>query len=286
MKKTKLIIGCTLLLTLFLTGCGLFKSDTQKLTELLEDKYGEEFGVESYYYAGDMWAMCYPVSDPTLLFEVRTDGDVTFIGHDYYLQTVVQRQVEAELQPLVEQAFPGSFVSAYIGNTLKTIPETFPKANEVGINDIIEYCTQTGTSSDIVINIFVDTSQMTEESSEENEETGILSGFISKTEDIISNLGDNVSGVIEKGQKALSNFIDAIAILLITSCVIPVAVLIFFMWIIKIIFGINIPVPDVKNYTDKEYFKKSSILIKGQLYGLEKHFSVTSSLVNKQTLTT
>lgn len=170
MKKTtkaKLIIVCTLLLTLFLTGCGLFKSDTQKLTELLEDKYGEEFGVESYYYAGDMWAMCYPVSDPTLLFEVRTDGDVTFIGHDYYLQTVVQRQVEAELQPLVEQAFPGSFVSAYIGNTLKTIPETFPKANEVGINDIIEYCTQTGTSSDIVINIFVDTSQMTEESSEE-----------------------------------------------------------------------------------------------------------------------
>ena len=166
-NKRNLLIVCVLLLTLCLAGCGLFKSDTQKLKDLLEDKYGEKFGVESYYYAGDMWSMCYPLSDPTLLFEVRTDDKVTFIGHDYYLQTVVQRQVDEELQPLVEQAFPGSFVSSYIGNTLKTIPETFPRANEVGINDIIEYCTQTGTSLDIVINIFVDTSQMTEESSEE-----------------------------------------------------------------------------------------------------------------------
>ncbi len=167
MKKTtkaKLIIVCTLLLTLCLTGCGLFKSDTQKLKELLEDKYGEEFGVESYYYAGDMWAMCYPVSDPTLLFEVRTDGDVTFIGHDYYLQTVVQRQVEAELQPLVEQVFPGSFVSSdlsaedYEGQT----------ADKVTLESMMLYSNSTRYDDDpgwtyITLVIFVDTTQMTDE---------------------------------------------------------------------------------------------------------------------------
>ena len=65
-NKRNLLIVSVLLLALCLTGCGLFKSDTQKLKDLLEDKYGEKFGVESYYYAGDMWAMCYPVSDPTL----------------------------------------------------------------------------------------------------------------------------------------------------------------------------------------------------------------------------
>lgn len=165
--KTKLIIASMLLLTLFLTGCGLFKSDTQKLTELLEDKYGEEFGVESYYYAGDMWAMCYPVSDPTLLFEVRTDGEVTFIGHDYYLQTVVQRQVDEELQPLVEQAFPGSFVSSrlsasdYEGQT----------ADKVTLASMLEYNNSSSTDDDptwtyITLRIFVDTTQMTDENIE------------------------------------------------------------------------------------------------------------------------
>lgn len=85
-----------------------------------------------------------------------------------------------------------------------------------------------------------------ENKNEETEESGFLSGFVSKAEDVISNIGDTVSGWVSKGERMLSNFIDAIAILLITSCVIPIVVLIFFIWIIKIIFGISIPVPDVK----------------------------------------
>ena len=108
-NKRNLLIVFVLLLVLCLAGCGLFQSGEDKLKDLLEDKYGEKFGVESYYYAGDMWSMCYPLSDPTLLFEVRTDGEVTHIVHDYYLQNVVARQVEEEYSPLVEQAFPGSY---------------------------------------------------------------------------------------------------------------------------------------------------------------------------------
>ena len=38
---------------------------------------------------------------------------------------------------------------------------------------------------------------------------------------------------------------DAIAVLLITSCVIPIIVLIFLVWIVKIIFGVKISVPDI-----------------------------------------
>lgn len=86
-----------------------------------------------------------------------------------------------------------------------------------------------------------------ENASKENEESGGWSGFTAKAKEVISNIGDNVSELIHKGEKVLSNFIDAIAILIITSCVIPIAVLIFFIWIIKIIFGINIPVKEIKN---------------------------------------
>lgn len=104
-----------------------------------------------------------------------------------------------------------------------------------------------------------------ENKDEESEDGGILSGFISKAEDVISNIGDTVSGWVDKGKKILSNFIDAIAILLITSCVIPIVVLVFFIWIIKIIFGISIPVPDVKkiklNGSTKKQDKDNSIEI-------------------------
>lgn len=61
--------------------------------------------------------------------------------------------------------------------------------------------------------------------------------WFSKLKDNVSN---GVSNVIEKGKIALSNLIDAIAVLIITSCVIPILVLVFFIWIIKMIFGINI----------------------------------------------
>lgn len=162
MIKKRFMLTCTLVLLLCLAGCGLFQSDTTQLKGLLEDKYGEEFGVESYYYAGDMWAICYPVSDPTLLFEVRTDGSVTKISHDYYLQTVVARQVEEEYGPLVQQAFPGSYLSVDISNTLASVPDNFPKADEVTLDDITQYCVERDLSSDIVFNIFVNTSQMTE----------------------------------------------------------------------------------------------------------------------------
>ncbi|MBQ8247320.1 MAG: hypothetical protein IJZ42_09325 [Lachnospiraceae bacterium] len=166
-KKRNLLIVFILLLALcFVTGCGLLRSDEDKLKDLLEDKYGEEFGVESYYYAGDMWAMCYPVSDPTLLFEVRTDGEVTKISHDYYLQNVVARQVEEEYGPLVEQVFPGSYLSVDISHTLSSIPETFPKADTVTLDDIIQYYSENDISSNIVFNIFIDTSQISNESVE------------------------------------------------------------------------------------------------------------------------
>ncbi|MBO5098460.1 MAG: hypothetical protein J6B96_09125 [Agathobacter sp.] len=167
-KKRNLLIVFILLLALcFVTGCGLLRSDEDKLKDLLEDKYGEEFGVESYYYAGDMWAMCYPVNDPTLLFEVRTDGEVTKISHDYYLQNVVARQVEEEYGPLVEQVFPGSYLSVDISHTLSSIPETFPKADTVTLDDIIQYYSENDISSYIVLNIFIDVSRISEENVEE-----------------------------------------------------------------------------------------------------------------------
>ena len=39
-----------------------------------------------------------------------------------------------------------------------------------------------------------------------------------------------------------------IAILLITSCIIPIAVLIFLLWIVKMIFNVNITIQNPKKF--------------------------------------
>ena len=96
-------------------------------------------------------------------------------------------------------------------------------------------------------NIEGETSNVTEGvTEEENEDESWWGTITSKVEEGIASIGNTVSGWVEKGKSMLSKFIDAIAVLLITSCIIPIAVLIFFVWIAKIIFGINISSTSIK----------------------------------------
>lgn len=93
------------------------------------------------------------------------------------------------------------------------------------------------------------TTEFTEEEIQSTENTNESTsegwnGLVSKFKDGIANIENNVSDLIKKGEKTLSNFIDAIAILLITSCVIPILVLIFFVWLVKMIFGLNFQYPE------------------------------------------
>lgn len=91
-----------------------------------------------------------------------------------------------------------------------------------------------------------------EESEEStNKEESVWNTITSTVTGAISNIGKGVSELIEKGKTVLNNFIDAIAVLLITTCVIPIAVLLFIIWIIKIIFSFNIPVKKIKIKTIK-----------------------------------
>ena len=64
--------------------------------------------------------------------------------------------------------------------------------------------------------------------------------------DFLKGIGDGVSDLAENAKNALSVFIDAIAVLIITTCVIPIVVILFFLWIIKMLFGITINVPSIR----------------------------------------
>lgn len=64
-----------------------------------------------------------------------------------------------------------------------------------------------------------------------------IGGYLSN---FTSNIGKGISEITRKGEETLSTFLETIAVLLITSCVIPIVVILIFAWVIKILFGFNV----------------------------------------------
>lgn len=68
--------------------------------------------------------------------------------------------------------------------------------------------------------------------------------WVEKAGDYLSNftskIGTGISEITKKGEDTLSTLLDTIAVLIISSCVIPIIVILIFAWIIKILFGFNI----------------------------------------------
>ena len=82
------------------------------------------------------------------------------------------------------------------------------------------------------------------------QETG-LTGLWDKAKDTISSARDSVTTAVEnvtvsseelvqKLQDSLNHFVEAVAVMLITSCVIPILVLLVFFWLIKVLLDVDI----------------------------------------------
>ena len=88
-------------------------------------------------------------------------------------------------------------------------------------------------------------SEEAEKAAEEEESCGFLA--------FLTGLGDQASSLVENAKNALSVFVDAVAVLIITTCVIPAAVLLFFVWLVKMLFGLEMKsFKTIKNITEIE----------------------------------
>lgn len=72
---------------------------------------------------------------------------------------------------------------------------------------------------------------------EEEEDKGMLSGTISKIKNDLSNA---TTGAVSKLENVLNNFLEALAVMIVTACVIPIVVLLFFVWLVKAVLGANV----------------------------------------------
>ncbi len=78
---------------------------------------------------------------------------------------------------------------------------------------------------------------ITEEIDENSDSEG---NFLDKA---LSKIKDGVTGVLEKGENLLNYYIETAAVMIVTSCVIPILVLVFMAWLVRLLFGISVPVP-------------------------------------------
>lgn len=76
------------------------------------------------------------------------------------------------------------------------------------------------------------------------EEIEAATGNTGKTGlNILTSIQQGVTGAVENLEQILNRFMEAIAVMIVTSCVIPVVVLMFFWWVVKVIIGVRMPLP-------------------------------------------
>lgn len=82
----------------------------------------------------------------------------------------------------------------------------------------------------------------------QNEITNVTKDASSEKKTVVSEIvkalkklsDDVIPQAISTAKEVLNNFIDAIAALVITSCIIPICVILLYIWLINFIFGLNI----------------------------------------------
>ena len=78
-------------------------------------------------------------------------------------------------------------------------------------------------------------------------------------EKIFNSIKGGVTEQIERFKDILSDFVQAAAVLIVTSCVIPVGVMIFFLWLLKMIIGAEFNIPDIRMSEWMKKFKESNV---------------------------
>lgn len=92
------------------------------------------------------------------------------------------------------------------------------------------------------INETITTAEQTTDAIEESANEG-ESNDSSNPLSFLLNMPEELNQLTESARDSLGNFIEALAVMIVTSCIIPILVLLFFLWLAKLILGINIDIP-------------------------------------------
>ena len=147
-----------------LVGCGVPSEAKRerKIKKLLNDKYGEEFEIRESFVTSGVHAWCYPVNDPSLVFEISTPAKMDSITADDYLQCIVERQLNEKFQTMAEKTFGSDCIVSTnipLGSTT-----SFQNSNsqDVDLDSILDYIYANGLSDHIFLFIFCNSDEYNE----------------------------------------------------------------------------------------------------------------------------
>lgn len=80
----------------------------------------------------------------------------------------------------------------------------------------------------------------------ENGKRNVFQKLFDAIEGGVETISQSVSAVTEKLRRIVDNFIDALAVLIVTSCIIPLAIIAVFAWLVKALFHLELKVPRLR----------------------------------------
>jgi len=101
----------------------------------------------------------------------------------------------------------------------------------IGVSDMVYHTYRSSINAAIA-----DTEELRNETaalSEAGENTGLIAA-------ILDRLSETATGLAEKASKLLNRYVESLAVLIVTSCIIPLLALAFFIWLIKLLTGVNV----------------------------------------------
>ena len=138
------------------------------------------------------------------------------------------------------------------------INDTYQESKAVGY-EILE---DTGIDEDDVAALEEEMSE-TEADSEDGESKSIfavgeaLGSLADKIGGTAKSVGKAASDKIDQFQNALNQLIEAVAVMIVNTCVIPIAVLIAFILIMNAVMGLSVPIPTALPKASKLIKRKS-----------------------------
>lgn len=91
---------------------------------------------------------------------------------------------------------------------------------------------------------------------EDEESTSV----IDEAKAMLTDLTGSVAGIVEKFKNLLNRFIEATAVMVVTTCLVPIMVILFYGWIIKTLFHIQIILPAPLPKTKKKLLPGVNLL--------------------------
>lgn len=106
-------------------------------------------------------------------------------------------------------------------------------------------CTQLETT--LQVQESIDSAQQNVDEIEEDTAIYEKSGILGSLSQLGNSITNGISESVDKAEQTLNHIIDGVAILLITSCIMPFLVLMIFSWLLRAILEIDFKTPDLGN---------------------------------------